>query len=505
MVGDSTSRARRGRLSAAIAVALVGLSATARADAGLEELVEAPAFDEPAKPHPSYLHTVLGELAFLGVQTAWYWGHTWHGDESFSWQNWKERFTDYHDMVLDEDKFRTGAVGHPIAGTGYYLIARGNGFGVVGSAVATVLASSTWQFFSEWNEKPATNDLLVTPVAGWIIGEAAYQLGQYFSDRGPSVVDCAGAVLFSPVATFNDARACRLGRRQESPAGATHRWHRFDLDLGSAHSAFDTGQSVDQLRIGASAHMTTNPHYQQAGSGRSTARPGQWTTLEAEWLIGTGQVGGTSFHADSIAWGRYVRRFDDGATRGWGRLIAVGASFDYDSRLLPSGWDRVMSVGLVGPMVELTSSRLPFELRARAAIYYGFSQVTSLEYPALASSLSGEVISGVLRNNGYYYAQAILPSAEVEARYGQFRIGLRGRGGEFWSLNHDDAHQGQLTDNFALHDARLTTAASVAVQPYCGPLRLAVELASAFWDSSLLGQSLNMREDTVAASIYVGL
>ena len=131
--------------------------------------------------------------------------------------------------------------------------------------------------------------------------------------------------------------------------------------------------------------------------------------------------------------------------------------------------------------------------------------MTSLQYPAMAAGLDGQFIRTVLGEHGYYYAQALLPSAEMDARYGQFRLTLRGRGGEFWSINHDDAHQAQITNHFALHDARLVTGASIAVQPYCGPLRLGVDLASAFWSSGLLGETLTAREVTVGASITVGL
>ena len=172
----------------------VGLSDRTVVAANQPEEVPGDKVEEPSsRPTPLYLRTALEELGFLGVQTAWYWGHSLHGDEKFNFQNWSTRLTSYHDMVLDDDKFRTGAVGHPIAGTGYYLIARGNGFGALASFVITTMASTTWQYFSEWNEKPATNDLLVTPVAGWAIGEASYRLGQYFLDRRPSIIDCFGA------------------------------------------------------------------------------------------------------------------------------------------------------------------------------------------------------------------------------------------------------------------------------------------------------------------------
>jgi hypothetical protein len=498
----------------ALVVCALGVLARPRVAGASEESPPAPVELDtgvdvaPPRPSPSYLRTAIEELAFLGVQTAWYWGHDWSGDQKFNWSNWKARFTDYHDVVLDDDRFKTGAVGHPVAGTGYYLIARGNGFGVAGSLVVTIIASTFWQYFSEWNEKPASNDLLVTPAAGWVIGEASHQLGTYFLDQEPGVINCVGAVLFSPVATINDAHACRFGQHGKRRGG--RRWHRLDLDVGTQHAVFDTGAMLTEARFGAAALLTTHGKYQRPGSGHSLARPGQWTTLATDWAVGQSAVQGVTFHADSIAVGDYWRQYDELSearpATGWGRLLAAGGSFDYASRNLPTLMnDKVMSVGLLGPMFEIARRWDSVELRARAAAYYGFAQVTSLAYPQVADSLQNQFIRTVLRQHGYYYAQALLPSAEVEARYGQVRLKLLGRGGEYWSINADDTHQGQITDHFALRDARLYTAASLAVQPCCGPLRVAVDFATALWDSSVLGRTVTAREETVGASVSLAL
>jgi len=490
----------------ALVLTVLGLAVSARTTLAAESVVTGRVEEGSSRARPLYLRTVLEELGFLGMQTAWYWAHAHGSNQGESFQT---RFLGDEDLVLDDDRFRAGGVGHPIAGTGYYLIARGNGFGVIGSALATVLASATWQFFSEWNEKVATNDLLVTPAAGWVIGEASYQVGQYFLDRGPGLIDCVGAVLFSPIAAMNDARACRLGENQKYHRGDQRRWHRFDLEVGSQRSVFGAGQMVSQLELAADARITSHRFYQRPGAGNNLAGPGQWTTLETSWLIGNDAEQGAQFHADSIAVGQYRRHYrespDNGLPDGWGSLLALGSSFNYGSRAIPVRWDRVMSVGLVGPMFELTASESPFELRVRAAAYYGFAQVTSLAYPQVASTLSNEVIQTVLREQGYYYAQAFLPSAEMEARYGQFQLKLMGRAGEFWSINADHIHQETFTDTFKLRDARLFTAAAVAFRPFCGPIRVVLEYANSFWSSSLLGKTVTEREQTVGGSIVLGL
>ena len=485
------------------------VAAADQAEEVLGDRLEVPS----SRPPHVYLRTALEELGFLGLQTAWYWGHSFHGDEKFNFQNWSTRLTSYHDMVLDDDKFRTGAVGHPIAGTGYYLIARGNGFGALASFAITTMASTTWQYFSEWNEKPATNDLLVTPIAGWAIGEASYRLGQYFLASPPNVFDCVGAALFSPVATYNDARACRLRTRdqevEQNFVRSSHPGHPLDVGIGTSHTTFGGGARVSELALEADARLTTHRLYRRAGEGRSTARPGQWTTLAADWLLASGGTRGVLFHADSVAVGDYRRRYDPAfeaaGPDGWGRLLAVGSAYDYSSRAFGTSWDRVMSVGIAGPVLEVTATRREIELRGKAALYYGFAQVTSLAYAHVAESLTGQDIRTVLQRQGYYYGQAVLPSAEVDATYGRVRLTLAGRAGAYWSIDHDDSHQSQLTNRFSLRDLRLRTSTALSLQPSRGPCRVVLEVVNAFWDSTLPGHTVTAREETVGAMVLVAL
>ena len=97
-----------------------------------------------------------------------------------------------------------------------------------------------------------------------------------------------------------------------------------------------------------------------------------------------------------------------------------------------------------------------------------------------------------------------MPSAELDARYGRVRLTLAGRGGEYWSIDHDDSHQSQLTNRFSLRDIRLRTTATLAVQPDRGPLRFALEVVNGFWDSSLPGDTFTAREQTIGAMILAG-
>ena len=132
------------------------------------ELRDGDSESESARPEHPYLRVVLGELAFLGLQSAWYWGHQEPSESqvpAFTWSTWRtELFSDRY-VVFDHDRFNTNAIGHPFAGTVYYQIARGNGFGVAASFVTTVAASTLWKLFGEPN------------LAIWLFGYPRLTLG----------------------------------------------------------------------------------------------------------------------------------------------------------------------------------------------------------------------------------------------------------------------------------------------------------------------------------------
>ena len=341
-------------------------------------------------------------------------------------------------FVFDHDRFNTNAIGHPLAGTIYYQIARGNGLGVGASFLTTVAASTLWKYFGEPNQKLSINDLIVTPAAGWVIGEATYRLGRLFADGEPNLVNCVGAALFSPVAALNDAPVCHGRRRGDAfdERGFSRRiWHRLYFELGAAPHLLRRRSRRRPRRDQSSGWPLGSPATRSIDSrarGNSTARPGQWTDLGARWFIDGRSISGAFVHADSLVLGRYWRAYGDvigpsGEPDGHGLLLGMGSSFDYDARSLPSVWDRTLAVGLLGPMVELAARRGRLALRATVAASYGFAQVTSLAYAVAAPAFANVIIKTELKNLGYYYAQGLLTFAELEAELGDVRLTLDGR------------------------------------------------------------------------------
>jgi hypothetical protein len=494
---------------------------------------DADADPEPPRPEHPYLRVVLGEFAFLGLQAAWYWGHQQPSESEipFTWSTWQTKMFSDRYFAFDHDRFNTNAIGHPFAGTVYYQIARGNGLGVGASFLTTVAASTLWKYFGEPNQKLSINDLIVTPAAGWVIGEATYRLGRMFADGEPNFTNCIGAALFSPVAALNNAPVCHGKRRQDAheaaygepydERGFSRRiWHRLAFELGAAHTSFEATQTGNgdgngdgneernETVLGLAARITTHTLYRQPGSGASSAQPGQWTDLGARLFMNDGSIGGAFVHADSLVWGRYWRAYGDviglsGEPDGRGLLLGLGSSFDYDARSLPNLWDRTLAVGLLGPVAEFAARHGGLALRATLSASYGFAQVTSLAYAEVAPAFANVIIKTELQAQGYYYAQGLLTFATVEAELGGVRLTLDGRSESLWSFNVSDDRQDQLQDNFRLRDTRLFLSAIASWQPFGGPVRLALAFDDVIRDSRLPGTLVSSDERRILGSILL--
>ena len=92
--------------------------------------------------------------------------------------------------VWDEDKWYINYIGHPYFGGVYYQVARRSGYDQWDSFVYTTMMSTFyWEYGLEaFAEVPSIQDLVVTPVGGWIYGEWAHKKEKEIRERDGSRV-----------------------------------------------------------------------------------------------------------------------------------------------------------------------------------------------------------------------------------------------------------------------------------------------------------------------------
>lgn len=80
------------------------------------------------------------------------------------------------DPVFDKDKFYINYVLHPYWGAAYYIRARERGLNKIPSFMYSTLISAMYEFGVEcFMEKPSIQDLIVTPIAGSLVGAFLFE------------------------------------------------------------------------------------------------------------------------------------------------------------------------------------------------------------------------------------------------------------------------------------------------------------------------------------------
>lgn len=110
---------------------------------------------------------------------------------------------------LDNDVWYWNVVVHPLVGAEYYLLARNRGAEGWQAALYSALISIYWEFGPEAIfEYPSTQDLIITPLAGAILGECRYQARKALIDprtgRANSTWKQVIVVILDPVEALTE-------------------------------------------------------------------------------------------------------------------------------------------------------------------------------------------------------------------------------------------------------------------------------------------------------------
>lgn len=112
--------------------------------------------------------------------------------------NWPEGGSDFdrweksvHGLPhWDHDDWKWNYIAHPLAGSAYYNVCREGEFTRAQCFFYSFLVSAfIWEYgFEATKERPSIQDIIITPAAGALIGEMAYQLAEEIRENGGKVL-----------------------------------------------------------------------------------------------------------------------------------------------------------------------------------------------------------------------------------------------------------------------------------------------------------------------------
>jgi hypothetical protein len=128
------------------------------------------------------------------------WPEDWVADAG---RNIKRAFTTA--PVMDQDDWQMNYVGHPLAGALYYNTIRSQNATWFQSFLFSTAQSLIWEYVIEGiAEPPSIQDMIITPVAGTIFGEACHQLTMSMRNNGFNFVEKVVTLILNPMFVVNN-------------------------------------------------------------------------------------------------------------------------------------------------------------------------------------------------------------------------------------------------------------------------------------------------------------
>lgn len=220
--------------------------------------------------------------------------------------------------VWDRDKFYLNYITHPYFGGVYYQIARKSGYRQWDAFIySTIMSTFYWEYgFEAFAEVPSAQDLVVSPLLGWVYGEWAFNTERDIRLNQGRVL---GSKLAGDISLFFLDPVDSIGR------GINRLFNRNIVKAGTAYISFssanpqaDQQQSETQYKLNLSYTLGNGNKAQGAKQNQGLASPvsdpvdtgivgisAGWTNLELDEKWGL-----TSTEATRVTLGLYfTRRF----------------------------------------------------------------------------------------------------------------------------------------------------------------------------------------------------
>ena len=326
--------------------------------------------------------------------------------------------------VFDADDFGTNMVGHPTAGTVYYLIARGNRVSIPEAFAWSFGASLAWELV-EFKEAVSINDVVMTPVGGLALGEAFSQLSAWF-DRGTyDGLSRALAFLFSPAKKIHDWIDRAVPDRDPRARG----WHEFAFFGGAGFLSQSAGEvNYPVAQLGLLTRLFRAPGYGEPGCGRFAWDDGNASRIGLGVTFAGSQVVDFLLDTETALLGVYFRDLASGVDGpgGWDLFLGGTVGYEYGLHRWDLRWgdaNRISLVRLPGLSLRARwlSGRWTAALGIDAALTFGGVQPFAFQEPVWFPV--GTALPPVLLAGSYYFALGFRGAPSVEIRRGDGAIG----------------------------------------------------------------------------------
>lgn len=350
--------------------------------------------------------------------------------------------------------------GHVFAGVSYYQVARANGFNSLESFLITLGSSTAWELL-EYHEVLSINDQILTPLGGYVIGEASYQISCALFQKDSKVAKALGYVINPGLAVNHGIDKLKKNNPFASqPDCRKPRWSDISVYVGleQGRKAYDPKMN-NNLLVGLDALVINIENTGVAGKDSNLAydplakllieanRNGEMIDLRI-----IAQVVSAAYHKKNLT------TDEKGQLRGYDLILGIGSATTWDDRGTKEGSkneDFYGTINILGATAHANIRYKGFTIEADFGFYGDFTMVKSYSLSAYEAD-QPEGLKGspsVLKRKGYYWGMGTTTLAAISLQNGPWEVGYSGQQSSAKSIHGNDRLQEQVTNNDTFRDS----------------------------------------------------
>lgn len=466
---------------------------SAEADKSMKEETESRSFQ-------SWLRPGLQFMGLMGYSQTRYWlkyaSYIEDWQYHFNWHDQSRRW-----FTPQAWRFDSNAVSlnwtHALAGCIYYNIARTSGLTQKNAFLFTLAASAYWEYLVEWREVISVNDMIFTPVGGYITGEMWYRMTRAMQNRFKS-----GARLLNPGLILNPSK--RLGDQDKG-----REWllkGDFTLNLGTEHrSTLSASRPIQTLAY--QCLIKAGDHPDPFGQLRiqTTFSEGALSEFDISCVVPHSLMAYSSQRPPLLtfnwasAFSIYQRT-----------PVAAYDSADYQIHVSPEEMldiprnyqDKWASVHMLGPQVHHHLTRGPFCMNSSLSLFADFSLVNALALNEYSRAHDLHTMTSTTFAYGYYYGVGFSAMLNSSLRYHNLNLTTALGYRRAWSINAlDRFREDPPLANPGTHDSLFSYEALLSWSPLSWPLALQVRFSGRTRHGEVDKTRMSEKMNTLAAGL----
>lgn len=340
------------------------------------------------------------------------------------------------EAIKFDDNDKMSNYGHTYAGVMYYQTARANGFNSLESALITFASSAAWETL-EYHEVFSINDQILTPIGGYVIGEATYQISCALLNKDSIAAKTLGYTINPNMAIAHaiDGAWKKGDKFASQPDCKKPRWSDISVYIGleNGQKAYE-GTKNNDFVLGMKAEVVNIENYNKEGRDGKLV----FDTAMVKMIVeGNGNQGVTDLKVlAQVVMAAYhqknLTKDELGELRGYDIILGVGSGSTWNDRGTAEDTkdeDFFGNVNILGATAHARFHMNGFVINADFGMYGDFAMVKSYSLEPYKASKGGNLDgeSSVIKKRSYYWGTGASAIAAISVSKGKFEVGYEGQ------------------------------------------------------------------------------